>query len=149
MRKSLLIGLAVAVFGAGVASAQTSDYVVTLRKAPEKAFEKIRIEKAALGSAEITVWGNTELDPDCTEHPGATLTALQQPEHGVLRVVHEQGYTTYPPANPRSVCNNRKTPMNRAYYVANPGYKGHDKVILQGSSSEGRVREITVDILVR
>lgn len=150
MRSSLLIGLAVAAVTVGAAAAQTSQYVVTVRKtAPDKGFEKVRIEKAALGASEIVLWGNTQLDPDCREHPGATLTAVQQPAHGVLRIVHEDGYTNFPPANPRSACNSRKVPVNHAYYAATPGFSGHDKVVLQGSSSEGHVREITVDILVR
>jgi hypothetical protein len=150
MRRALLVGLAAAVFAAGAAMAQTSQYVVTVRKAaPVKAFDKIKVERAALGSSEIVIWGNSQLDPDCTEHPGATLSALEQPQHGTLRIVHEDGYTNYAPGNPRSVCNSRKTPVNHAYYTAAAGYAGHDKVVLQGSSSEGTVREITVDILVR
>jgi hypothetical protein len=95
------------------------------------------------------LWANAQLDPDCSEHPGATLTAVQQPVHGTLRIVHEDGYTNFPPANPRAICNRRKTPVNHAYYAAAPGFTGHDKVVLQGSSSEGHIREITVDILVR
>jgi hypothetical protein len=145
----LLLGLAAATL-AGAAAAQTSQYVVTIRKpAPVKAFDKIKVERAALGPSEIVIWANAQLDPDCAEHAGVTLTALQQPQHGALRIVHEDGYTNYPPANPRAVCNSRKTPVNHAYYAASPGYTGHDKVVLQGSSSEGQVREITVDILVR
>jgi hypothetical protein len=150
MRRSLLLGLLLAGATLGAAAAQTSQYVVTVQKAaPAKAFDKLRIEKAALGSTEIVLWANTQLDPDCKEHPGATLSALQQPAHGTLRIVHEDGYAAFPATNPRAACNQRKVPMNHAYYAANPGYTGHDKVVLQGSSSEGRIREITVDILVR
>ena len=52
-------------------------------------------------------------------------------------------------AVPRAACNDRKVPGHQAFYEAEAGYTGHDKVVLQGSSPEGHVREITVDILVR
>ena len=54
-----------------------------------------------------------------------------------------------PPNNSRVACNNRKVPGHEAFYAANPGFTGRDRVVLEGSSPEGRVREITVDIEVR
>ena len=135
----------------GPAAAQSRSYLVTVNPLEKaRGFEKVRLSKAALGSSEITLMYNTAIDPDCSVHPpGTTLTILKPPEHGVARVSDEPIYTAFPPNNPRSACNNRKVPGHTAYYAANPGFTGHDRVVLQGSSPAGRVREITVDIEVR
>lgn len=136
---------------AGQALGQTRSYLVTatpLQRA--KGFDKVRLSKAALGGTEISLWRNAAIDPDCKEHPpGASLTVVRPPEHGTARVSDEPIYVAFPPANPRSACNARKVPGHEAFYAANPGFTGRDRVVLQGSSPDGRVREITVDIDVR
>ncbi|MEO8115016.1 MAG: hypothetical protein ABI655_11575 [Phenylobacterium sp.] len=114
-----------------------------------KAFEKLTVSKAALGSAQIRLWANTAIDPDCTEHPGATLSVLEPPAHGTASVDTQPFYAAFPASNPRSACNSRKVPGRQVFYTANAGFTGHDKVVLQGSTPDGRVRQISVDILVR
>jgi hypothetical protein len=152
MRASMMMVLGgAAALAIGAAALAQPQIVVSMRPADAAdGFAKIKVRKAALGASPILVWGNGQIDPDCREHqPGATLTVLHPPEHGAIKVVHEDDYLAYPPANPRAVCNQRRVPVNHAYYAANAGYTGRDKLVLQGSSSEGRVREITVDIEVR
>lgn len=151
MRMWGLAAVIAALAAGGVASAQTQSYVVTLRPANKPdGFEKVRVSKAALGSAEISLWTNGAIDPDCTEHaPGATLAIVKPPEHGTARISNEPVYMAFPPANPRSACNNRKVPGHQAFYAANAGYSGRDKVVLQGSQPNGAVREIIVNIDVR
>ena len=98
----------------------------------------------------IRVWANTAIDPDCSEHhPGATLTLLEPPAHGVATIRDEPYFAAFPPANPRSACNARKAPGHQAYYAAAAGYVGHDRLVLQGASPDGAVRRITVDVTVR
>jgi hypothetical protein len=152
MRTAFLVSAmsAAALLLAGSAGAQ-SRYLVTVNPVrPAKGFDRISVSKAALGASRILVWANGEINPDCSEHqPGATLNLVRAPEHGRLEVVREDDYLPYPPANPRAVCNHRKVPVNHAYYAASAGYRGRDRVVLQGSSDEGRVRQITVNIDVR
>jgi hypothetical protein len=152
MRTGLLLAAAgaLALAGGAVALAQ-SRYVVSVRPAEAASgFRKVRVERAALGATRTLVWANGEINPDCSEHkPGATLSILKAPRHGTVMVTREDDYMSYPPSNPRSACNTRKVPVNHAYYVANAGYSGRDRLVLQGSSDAGRVREITVDVTVR
>ena len=150
-RLGIIVAAAAAVVALGGPAAQGRSYVVTVNPlATPRGFEKVRISKAALGSSEIRLWYNTALDPDCSEHPpGATLTILKPPEHGTARISNDGVFVAFPPNNPRSACNNRKVPGHEAFYAANPGFTGRDRVVLEGSSPEGRVREITVDIEVR
>jgi hypothetical protein len=145
-----VVGGALALAVGAAALAQPQIMVIMKPADAGDGFAKIKVKKAALGPSQILVWGNGQIDPDCHEHqPGATLSVLRPPQHGTVKVVHEDDYLAYLPPNPRTVCNQRKVPVNHAYYAANPGYVGRDEVVLQGSSSDGRVREITVDIDVR
>jgi hypothetical protein len=151
-RRAKIAAAAVAVLALGApAAAQTRSYLVTVDPVRKpRGFEKVRISKAALGSSEIRLWANAAIDPDCTEHPpGATLAILKPPAHGTARIANGPMYMAFPPNNPRSACNDRKVPGHEALYAANPGFTGRDRVVLQGSGPEGRVREITVDIDVR
>ena len=113
-------------------------------------YQKLTVAKAAVGSTPIRVWANTAIDPDCSEHtPGAALTILEPPKHGEAVVKDEPYFAAFPPTNPRAACNNRKVPGHQAFYTAASGFKGRDRMVLQGSSPDGMVRRIAVDITVR
>ena len=118
-RLGLACGLAVLAF-CGTAAAQvrvhTSDGV-----------QKINISKAAVGSSQIVIWGGAAIDPDCSPHPGSTLTVVTPPAHGEVKVVEEPIYVAFPPSNPRAACNSRKVPGRHVYYTASPGYAGHPR----------------------
>lgn len=149
---SRILSLAVlaAMVVAGNAAAETKMLVTVEPLNKPHGYEKVSLSKAVVGSVAIRLWANANIDPDCSAHePGPTLTVLEAPKHGQATVSDEPFFAAYPQANPRSACNTRKVPGHQAFYTATPGYTGRDKVVLQGSSPEGRVRRITVDIDVR
>lgn len=150
MRLGLLVWVGLtSALTAALAQAAQYDVIVTPRSRPH-GFEKIAVSKAVIGSAPIRVWANTDIDPDCSAHePGPTLVILQPPAHGQATISDEPFYAAFPAANPRSVCNSRKVPGHQAFYTAASGYSGHDHLVLQGSSPEGLVRRIDVDVEVR
>ncbi|MDB5436599.1 MAG: hypothetical protein JWR47_2856, partial [Phenylobacterium sp.] len=37
----------------------------------------------------------------------------------------------------------------QAYYTANPGYVGRDRVVLEGATEDGTMRQVTIDVDVR
>jgi hypothetical protein len=147
----LLLSSFVALSQAPTASAQDRHYDVTVHPASSHpdAVQKIRVSKATTGSAKIVIWGGAAIDPDCSEHPGYTLSVVRPPEHGEVTVVQEGVYMAFPPGNPRSACNSHKVPGRRAYYTANPGFSGHDRVVLEGVTEDGTMRDVTVDVEVR
>ena len=149
--KVIVMGGLVSLTLFGAAAAQERGYEVTVRPAASsnQAFQKINISRAAIGSTQIVIWGGAAIDPDCSPHPGSTLTIVAPPAHGAVEVVEEPIYVAFPPGNPRSACNARKVPGRHVYYTANPGYAGHDKVVLEGSSEDGHVRHVTIDVDVR
>ncbi len=69
--------------------------------------------------------------------------------HGQMRLSDEPFYGDFPLGNVRHDCNLKKSPGKQAFYTPAPDFHGHDKVVLQNSTSEGRVRKIVVDIDVR
>jgi hypothetical protein len=77
------------------------------------------------------------------------LTLLSPPNHGQVSISDEPFFLSFPPENPRSACNTRKLPGHQAFYTAATGFTGRDRVVLQGTSPDGHVRRITVDIDVR
>jgi hypothetical protein len=151
MQARMLLLACVAVMATGAASAQERRYVVSVNPvARSQGYEKLSISKAAIGATPIRLWANAAIDPDCSPHvPGATLTILEPPAHGAATISDEPYYVAYPPANPRSACNTRKIPGHQAFYTAQAGFTGHDKLVLEGASGDGRVRRITVNIDVR
>jgi hypothetical protein len=146
----LILAAAVLALG-GMASAQSQSYVVTVHPARKtQGLDRVHIQKAAIGSTEIRLWANATIDPSCNATiPAATLAVIKQPEHGSVRISDDPLYMAYPPNNPRSACNKQKVPGHQALYAANAGYHGHDHVELEGSSPDGLVRDVWVDIDVR
>ena len=117
---------------------------------PASGYQRLHVGKAVIGSTPVRIWANAAINPDCSvQTPGATLTILEPPAHGAAVIKDEPYYAAFPPANPRSACNNRKVPGHQAFYTAASGYTGHDHMVLQGSSPDGAVRRIAVDITVR
>ena len=126
-------------------------YVVTVKPidAP-KGFQKVKISKATIGQQEIKLWRNYAINPDCTEvTPSPTLSVVEQPAHGTARISNDPSYPDFPLSNVRAACNAKKIPMRQAFYQAEAGFTGHDRLVLEGSLPAGVVRRITVSIDVR
>jgi len=152
MRAKLFVGACLTVLAAAAgAVAQTRHFQVAIAPVgTSHGYQTVKISKAAIGNAPIRIWANAAIDPDCSAHtPGATLTVVQPPAHGVATVSDEPYFVAYPPGNPRSICNDRKVPGHQAFYTAAAGYAGRDRVVLEGSSPDGQVRRIDVEVDVR
>ena len=112
-------------------------------------YGKISIDKATIGSAEIRLWQNTSVEPDCSPRGTPTLTVVHPPEHGKVVIRDDPFFYVFPPQSARAACSTQKVPGHRAFYTADAGFSGHDKVVLEGSQPDGYVRRITVNIDVR
>ena len=151
MRQVVVAALAFGGLLVGPAFGQVRSYVVTVAPAgPTRGFQKTSISKATVGSSPIRLWANTAINPDCSaQTPAATLTIISPPNHGQATISDDRYFLSFPPTNPRSACNARKVPGHQAFYTAAAGFTGRDHVVLQGTSPDGRVRQISVDIEVR
>ena len=132
-----------------LALAATATVVVTevpTAKQDTRAYAEMHISKAAIAGEKIRVWFAQMLNPDCTAYGNMETRILQAPPRrgGDLgRQVHRRRLG---PANPRYACNTVAAPGKQAFYTAKADFHGHDKVVLQNSTSEGRIRKIVVDI---
>ena len=133
------------------AVAQNLTATVTIRRTPDdtKAFDQIKASKAALPGQEIRVWAAQMLEPDCTAHGSMDMKVIEPPKHGTARVSDDEFFANYPIGNVRYACNKKKTPGKQVFYTAAADFHGHDKMVVQNSTSEGRIRKIDVDIDVR
>jgi hypothetical protein len=150
MRRVWIVGLSVAALAA-TALAQTTTATVTITRKPavEKGFDEVRISKAALPGQEIRIWAAQMLEPDCTAHGTMKAEILEPPRHGLARLSDEPFFGFFPPNNVRALCDAKKAPGEQAFYTAAADFHGHDKLVMQNSTSEGRIRKIVVDIDVR
>jgi hypothetical protein len=128
-------------------SAQT--YVVRKVEATQKGYDDIHISKAAIPGQQVRLWSATLLNPDCTEAGTITTQVLEQPHHGQVSISDEPFFPNYIAPNPRASCDAHKAPGKQAFYIAEAGFHGHDKVILKNATSEGRIRRVIVDIDVQ
>ncbi|HEY5410072.1 MAG TPA: hypothetical protein VIJ94_05030 [Caulobacteraceae bacterium] len=151
MKPAIIVGLAVCAVVAGSAFGQERRYLVTVApQARERGFEKLNVSKATVGTNPIRIWANTAINPDCSvQGSGASLALVSPPIHGTANVIDDPYFASFPRGNPRSACNDRKVPGHQAFYTAAAGFSGHDRLLLRGTSPDGRVRDISVDIDVR
>jgi hypothetical protein len=136
--------------GLMAAPALAADYTVkVVPPDPPKGFEQDHISKAALPGEEIRLWAAQLLTPDCEQQGTMQTDILEAPKHGQARVSDDPFFGNFPPLNVRYVCNRKKSPGKQVFYVADADYHGHDKVVFQNATSEGRIRKWVVDIDVR
>jgi hypothetical protein len=114
-----------------------------------KGYDEVHISKAAIAGQKVRIWSATLLNPDCTAAGTMTTQVVDQPRHGQVTISDEQFYPNYVPPNPRASCDAQKSPGKQAFYTAEAGFHGHDKLAIKNATSEGRIRRIIVDIDVR
>ena len=139
--------------GAGLALvaglAASAQVLAQDRPRAQRGYDTLRASKAALPGQETRVWWAQMIDPDCTPHGAMTTAVVEPPRHGVVRLSDDAFFPSFPPDNPRAVCDRTKVAGKQAFYTAQAGYRGGDRLVLQNSTSEGRIRKIVVDIDVR
>lgn len=107
------------------------------------------INKTVPAGKTITISGVTALNPDCSSPGINTLKIIKQPEHGTVKVVQRDGYTSYPPQNPRSACNKTKHPGIYADYTPEHDFSGMDTVAVEIITVDGQDFEEKVMITVK
>jgi hypothetical protein len=133
---------------ATAATAQT--YVVRrVDGGPTKGFTDLHISKAAMPGEKIRLWFATLTNPDCSPAGTMTTQVVDAPHHGVVDISYDKVYPNFVAPNPRVICDTQKVDGVQAFYTPAADFHGHDKVVLQNATSEGRVRRVVVDVDVR
>ncbi len=101
-----------------------------------------------LNGHEVSLFGHSDLNPDCTKFGYSTITSVVRPSHGTIRMAHQKIFAVFGATNPRYQCNTKGGPGIRVYYRANKGYHGSDHAVFSVYSAYGRKGTATIDINV-
>ena len=107
---------------------------------------KVAIAKqiTALGGASVRLGFSTAINPDCSKIPSAPPQVIQTPEHGDLRIVAANDFTSFRPPNPRAKCNTQRVPGYVITYTARKGYVGQDAFGYGEYTAAGALIEVNV-----
>ena len=114
-----------------------------------KGYHDIHLSRAALPGEKVRVWFATLTNPDCSPAGTMTTQIVSPPQHGHADISTDKVFPNFVAPNPRVICDKQKVDGVQAFYTAEAGFHGHDKLVLQNATSEGRVRRVLVDIDVR
>jgi hypothetical protein len=106
------------------------------------------LDKTVEAGRAAVLWGDTSLGADCTPVGDTQLEVTTPPAHGKTVVRDGTLYAMYPPGAERAYCSGRLVTGVLAVYTAESGYVGADQVVLRGTTAQGEVREVTVNITV-
>ncbi len=107
------------------------------------------LDKTVLAGRPAQLWGDTSLGRDCTPSGETALEVVKPGNHGVTAIRDGELYAVYPEGAERAYCSGRLVTGVLAIYTAQVGYSGPDQVVLRGTTADGEVREVTVDITVK
>ena len=74
---------------------------------------------------------------DCSSLGYASVSIVEQPQHGTVTAEHGSGRSSFPKDNPRSACNERETVGTLVYYEPQPGFAGSDSVTIDATFVSG------------
>lgn len=143
---------AVMLFSSSLLSASVDAQTYVVRRVdgvPAKGFVALHLSKAAMPGEKIRLWFATLTNPDCSPAGTMTTQVIDQPHHGSVDISYDKVYPNFVAPNPRVVCDKQKVDGVQAFYTPAADFHGHDKVVLQNATSEGRVRRVIVDVDVR
>lgn len=132
------------------AAAAAQTFVVRrVDEAPVKGYHDVHLSRAVLPGEKARVWFATLTNPDCSPAGTMTTQIVNPPLHGHADISTDKVFPNFVAPNPRVICDTQKVDGVQAFYTADAGFHGHDKLVLQNATSEGRVRRVLVDIDVR
>jgi hypothetical protein len=114
-----------------------------------RGYGDVHLSKAAEPGQQIRVWWAMMLNPDCSPAGTMDTRLVEPPRHGEARISDEPFFPPYVEPNPRAVCDAHRAPGKQAFYTPAADFHGHDRLVLQNATSEGRMRRIVVDLDVR
>ncbi|HMJ43821.1 MAG TPA: hypothetical protein VK522_16250 [Pseudolabrys sp.] len=93
--------------------------------------------RVALPGKPLILAGLAFTNPDCSPLGTVTIRVLEPPEHGRVSVSTAHFFPSYSASNVRAHCNLRRVQGTRAIYVAQRGYTGPDRVVLEAIAPTG------------
>ena len=105
--------------------------------------------RIALSGERVRIGFSYDLNPDCSSKGEVKSRMLEQPKNGVVEMVTEKGFPSYPQNNQKYECNEKKSDVRAYYYKSREDFKGKDRFVVEVFYSNGNYRERLFNIDVR
>jgi len=105
--------------------------------------------KFVAAGGHVRPWEVSARNPDCSSNGPVTFRIRTAPQHGTIRIESARIFPSYPPGNPRSVCNTRRVAGQRVSYFARAGFVGTDRVAFESIYPGGQAQLINIPIGIR
>jgi hypothetical protein len=93
--------------------------------------------RVAIPGKPLILVGVAFTNPDCSPLGSVTIRVLEPPEHGRVSISTARFFPSYSASNVRAHCNLRRVQGTRAIYVAQRGYTGPDRLVLEAIGPTG------------
>ena len=104
--------------------------------------------KVALSGERVQVGFNFHVNADCRSAGEIKSRVLEHPKNGVLEMVAEKGFPSYPQNDQKYECNGTKSDVQAYYYKSREDFKGKDRFVVEVFFPHGsyRKRLFTIDV---
>ena len=89
------------------------------------------------------------MNPDCSSTGEIKSRVLEHPKNGVLEMVTEKGFPSYPKDSQKYKCNEKQSDVRAYYYKSREDFKGKDKLVIEVFYPSGSYRKRLFNIDVR
>ena len=105
--------------------------------------------KVALSGERVRVGFNFHVNADCRSAGEIKSRVLEHPKNGVLEMVTEKGFPSYPKDNQKYKCNETQSDVQAYYYKSREDFKGEDRFVVEVFFPTGNYRKRLFNIDVR
>ncbi len=118
----------------GDGASRKRHYAVAINPKPAP----LEITRAAASGQQVRVGFLTNINPDCSSTPFASVRIVEEAKHGTAALKEDTGFTNFAKENPRFECNKQRSDGTALLYRAEEGYTGKDSVTVQIVYADGR-----------
>ena len=105
--------------------------------------------KVALSGERVRLGFSYGVNPNCSSLGEIKSRLLEHPKNGVVEMVTEKGYPSYPQNNQKYECNEKKSDVRAYYYKSREDFKGKDRFVVEVFFPNGNYRKRLFAIDVR
>jgi hypothetical protein len=108
-------------------SSRKRHYAIAVNARPAPA----ELSRAAASEQQVRIGFLTNVEPDCTTTPFASVRIVEEPQHGEAKLKEDSGFTSFSKENPRFECNKQRSVGIAVLYRGEAEYTGKDAVVVE------------------
>ena len=106
-------------------------------------------DKVVLSGERVRLGFSYGVNPNCSSQGEIKSRLLEHPKNGVVEMVTEKGFPSYPQNNQKYECNEKKSDVRAYYYKSREDFKGKDRFVVEVFFPNGNYRKRLFAIDVR